>query len=140
MEECDVLTFHVPLIREGAHKTFHLADADFFSRLKRRPVIANTSRGEVIETQALLHALQTGQVSDAIIDVWAMFGKTNLTSTSTYSTASSSAHPTSQVTRPTARQTPPACRSTRCAASSTSTPITTSNHPHRPSPSSRPMT
>ena len=70
MEECDVLTFHVPLIREGAHKTFHLADADFFSRLKRRPIIANTSRGEVIETQALLHALQTGQVSDAIIDVW----------------------------------------------------------------------
>ena len=70
MEECDVLTFHVPLIREGAHKTFHLADADFFSRLKRRPIIANTSRGEVIETQPLLHALQTGQVSDAIIDVW----------------------------------------------------------------------
>ena len=70
MEECDVLTFHVPLIREGVHKTFHLADADFFDRLKRRPVIANTSRGEVIETQALLHALQEGEVSDAIIDVW----------------------------------------------------------------------
>lgn len=70
MEECDVLTFHVPLIREGLYKTFHLADADFFGRLKRRPIIANTSRGEVIETQALLHALQTGQVSNAIIDVW----------------------------------------------------------------------
>lgn len=70
MEECDVLTFHVPLIREEAHKTFHLVDADFFGRLKRRPVIANTSRGEVIETQALLHALQEGEVSDAIIDVW----------------------------------------------------------------------
>ena len=70
MEECDVLTFHVPLIREGVHKTFHLADANFFDRLKRRPVIANTSRGEVIETQALLHALQEGEVSDAIIDVW----------------------------------------------------------------------
>ncbi len=70
MEECDVLTFHVPLIREGAHKTFHLADAAFFGRLKRRPVIANTSRGEVIETQALLQALQEGKVRDAIIDVW----------------------------------------------------------------------
>ena len=70
MEECDVLTFHVPLIRGGVHKTFHLADSDFFGRLKRRPVIANTSRGEVIETQALLHALQEGKVRDAIIDVW----------------------------------------------------------------------
>ena len=69
-EECDVLTFHVPLVREGAHKTFHLADTDFFARLKRRPVIANTSRGEVIGTQALLQALRTGQVSDAILDVW----------------------------------------------------------------------
>lgn len=69
-EECDVLTFHVPLVREGAHRTFHLADTDFFGRLKRRPVLVNTSRGEVVGTQALLHALQAGQIGDAIIDVW----------------------------------------------------------------------
>ena len=58
MEECDVLTFHVPLIREGAHKTFHLADADFFSRLKRRPIIANTVKGfgsPVMEDKAGWH-------------------------------------------------------------------------------------
>lgn len=133
MEECDVLTFHVPLIRGGAHKTFHLADADFFSHLKRRPVIANTSRGEVIETEALLHALQDGQVSDAVIDVW----ETNPPSTSTCSTVSSSVRPTSPATRPTARPTPPACRSTPCAASSTSTPATASNCPHPPSRLSR---
>ena len=69
-EECDILTFHVPLYREGKYKTYHLADAAFFRSLKRRPVIINTSRGEVIETNALLNALETGAISDAVIDVW----------------------------------------------------------------------
>ena len=69
-EECDVLTFHVPLYIEGVYKTFHLADAAFFQSLKRKPVIINSSRGEVVETEALLEALECGMVSDAIIDVW----------------------------------------------------------------------
>lgn len=69
-EECDIITFHVPLYKEGKYKTFHLADADFFGSLKRKPVIINTSRGEVIETDALLKALNNGSLSDAIIDVW----------------------------------------------------------------------
>lgn len=69
-EECDILTFHVPLYKEGKYKTFHLGDDSFFHSLKRCPVIINTSRGEVIETNALLNALETRLVSDAIIDVW----------------------------------------------------------------------
>ena len=69
-EECDILPFHVPLYREGKYKTYHMADAAFFRSLKRRPVIINTSRGEVIETNALLNALETGAISDAVIDVW----------------------------------------------------------------------
>ena len=69
-EECDVLTFHVPLYIKGVYKTFHLADAAFLQSLKRKPVIINTSRGEVVETEALLEALECGMVSDAIIDVW----------------------------------------------------------------------
>lgn len=69
-ERCDILTFHTPLYKEGKYKTYHLVDAAFFQSLKRRPVIINTSRGEVIETQALLNALETGTISDAIIDVW----------------------------------------------------------------------
>lgn len=68
--ECDVLSFHVPLYKEGKYKTFHLADGNFFRSLKRRPVLINTSRGEVVETGALLEALNEGWVSDAIIDVW----------------------------------------------------------------------
>ena len=69
-EECDIITFHVPLYKEGKYKTFHLADEDFFQSLKRKPVIINTSRGEVIQTDALLKALNSRMISDAIIDVW----------------------------------------------------------------------
>lgn len=69
-EKCDVLTFHVPLYKEGKYKTYHLADGNFFRSLQRRPVVINTSRGEVIETNALLEAINNGTISDAVIDVW----------------------------------------------------------------------
>ena len=67
---CEVITFHVPLTREGQYATWHMADEDFFHRLPRVPYIINTSRGEVVDNQALLKALQDGRVRDAIIDVW----------------------------------------------------------------------
>lgn len=76
---CDILTFHVPLYKEGPYKTFHLADDTFFRSLRRRPVLINTSRGEVVETNALLNALEDGLVSDAIIDVWENEPDINLT-------------------------------------------------------------
>ena len=44
----DVVSFHTPLIREGADRTFHLADEAFFRSLERQPVLLNTSRGEVV--------------------------------------------------------------------------------------------
>lgn len=69
-EECDVITFHTPLNREGKYRTFHLADAAFFSGLKRTPSIINSSRGEVVDASALLDALEEGKVKDAVIDTW----------------------------------------------------------------------
>lgn len=67
---CDVITFHVPLTREGQYATWHLADDAFFQRLSRVPYIINTSRGEVVDNKALLKALEEGRVRDAVIDVW----------------------------------------------------------------------
>lgn len=67
---CNIITFHTPLIREGKYKTYHLADKDFFGLLKRKPVIINTSRGEVIDTNAILDALNNNTISEAVIDVW----------------------------------------------------------------------
>ena len=68
--EADVITFHVPLTREGQYATYYMADEGFFHRLPRVPYIINTSRGEVIDNVALLSALQEGRVKDAVIDVW----------------------------------------------------------------------
>lgn len=69
-ENCDVLTFHTPLTRAGACPTFHLADEAFFASLRRHPYLINTSRGEVVDNRALLEALRSGVVPDAVVDVW----------------------------------------------------------------------
>lgn len=68
--QADVVTFHVPLTREGRYATWHMADEDFFRRLLREPYIINTSRGEVVDGSALLQAMQEGRVRDAVLDVW----------------------------------------------------------------------
>ncbi|MGM9694371.1 MAG: 4-phosphoerythronate dehydrogenase [Alloprevotella sp.] len=67
----DVITFHTPLTRKPtAHSTFHLADTAFFEKLSRRPVLINSSRGEVVETEALKKALCDERIAAAVIDTW----------------------------------------------------------------------
>ena len=68
--EADVITFHVPLTKTGVYATWHMADDAFFHRLTRVPYILNTSRGEVVDNEALLAALREERVRDAVIDVW----------------------------------------------------------------------
>lgn len=69
-EQCNIISFHTPLIRNGAHPTYHVADETFFDQLKQKPIIINTSRGEVIDNSALLCALEKECVQEAIIDTW----------------------------------------------------------------------
>lgn len=69
-QQADVITFHVPLTKEGQFATWHMADEAFFHRLLHVPYIINTSRGGVVDNQALLSALHDGRVRDAVIDVW----------------------------------------------------------------------
>lgn len=61
----DVISFHLPLNAE----TKHFANRDFFNALERKPYIINTSRGGIIDTPALNHALKTGKISGAALDV-----------------------------------------------------------------------
>ncbi len=69
-QDADIITFHVPLTREGNYATWHMADESFFHRLHKTPYIINTSRGEVVDNTALLTALLQGKVRDTVIDVW----------------------------------------------------------------------
>lgn len=61
----DVISFHVPLSEE----TKHMANDDFFQRLRNKPFIINTSRGNVVNTQSLISALQAGIICGAALDV-----------------------------------------------------------------------
>lgn len=68
--DCDIVSFHTPLVRDGAHPTRHLADAAFLARLKPGAILINTSRGAVVDNAALLAALQRRNDLLVVLDVW----------------------------------------------------------------------
>lgn len=65
----DVLTFHTPLEHRGVFATYHWLDEDKLDS-NHYDLIINTSRGGVIDEQALLKAYIKGSVENFIIDVW----------------------------------------------------------------------
>lgn len=68
--EADIITFHTPLTTDSPHATYHLADFAFFNSLTHKPVIINSSRGAVVDNEALVYALRNNLVADAAIDTW----------------------------------------------------------------------
>jgi len=66
----DIVTLHVPLSKEGPDPTFHMADTRFFAQLREHPVFLNCARGAVVDSGALLCAMDNGNVSHAVIDTW----------------------------------------------------------------------
>lgn len=69
-KEADIITFHVPLTKEGRYPTYHLANETLFDSLSKRPIIINSSRGAVVDNDALLYAINYNKVKDAVIDTW----------------------------------------------------------------------
>jgi len=67
--ECDVITLHVPLIRDGAHRTHHMFNAAVFGRTRRGCVLINTSRGDVVDSVALTECLKRTS-TQCVLDVW----------------------------------------------------------------------
>lgn len=68
--DCDIITFHTPLVKEGQWPTFHLADGAFFSRLKPETLLINTARGAVVDNPVLKKCLQEQKLRAAVLDVW----------------------------------------------------------------------
>lgn len=62
----DLLTVHVPLIKTPPFATHHLIDLEFLQRQKANCVLINTSRGTVVDNQALLKSPHI----IPILDVW----------------------------------------------------------------------
>jgi len=70
LARADVISAHVPLERDGAHPTYHLLDAAALGRLRDGAVVINTSRGGVVDDEALRAACAAGRLH-AVLDVFA---------------------------------------------------------------------
>jgi D-3-phosphoglycerate dehydrogenase len=66
IESSDYITCHVPITAE----TRHMFDANRLSKMKPSAYIINTSRGGVIEENALYEALKAGKIAGAALDVF----------------------------------------------------------------------
>lgn len=66
LAEADFISIHVPLLPE----TRGLFDAPKFARMKRSAFLINTARGPVVDEAALVHALETGRIAGAGLDVF----------------------------------------------------------------------
>ncbi|MBN2552843.1 MAG: 2-hydroxyacid dehydrogenase [Spirochaetales bacterium] len=60
-----IITLHVPL----SHKTHHLIGEPEFQQMRQGVILINTSRGTVVDSQALVEALASGKVAAAGLDV-----------------------------------------------------------------------
>ena len=62
----DVISLHCPLTEE----THHIVDAASLSHIKRGAILVNTSRGGLVDTEAAVQALKSGQLGGLAIDVY----------------------------------------------------------------------
>ncbi len=67
---CDVVTLHTPLTSEGPYPTYHLLNQKTFEYIKPTGIFINASRGEVVDTHALLTAIQHNRIGSTVLDVW----------------------------------------------------------------------
>lgn len=70
LSDSDIISLHVPLIFEGKFKTYHLADETFFDQLEKEKIFINSSRGGVVNTKALIKAIDNQKILHSVIDVW----------------------------------------------------------------------
>lgn len=65
IEQADILTLHTPL----AKRDVHMIDADAFAKMKDGVILINAARGGLVDTDALIAALDSGKVGGAGLDV-----------------------------------------------------------------------
>lgn len=65
-EKSDVISLHCPL----TESSYHLLNEEAFERMKKGVFIVNTSRGALVDSDALLEALKSEKVRGAALDVY----------------------------------------------------------------------
>ncbi|MGY5857781.1 MAG: D-glycerate dehydrogenase [Candidatus Thorarchaeota archaeon] len=67
LQESDIVSLHIPL----TYETHHLMGEKEFNLMKSGAIFVNTSRGSVIDEEALINALESGHLGAAGLDVFA---------------------------------------------------------------------
>jgi D-3-phosphoglycerate dehydrogenase len=65
LENSDIISVHVPLTKETAG----MISYEQFKMMKKRPLLINTARGKIIDSDALVDALKNRLISGAALDV-----------------------------------------------------------------------
>ncbi|HEV3424327.1 MAG TPA: 2-hydroxyacid dehydrogenase [Paraburkholderia sp.] len=66
LAEADIVSLHCPLVPA----TYHLIDERALARMKRGAMLVNTGRGGLVESNALIGALKSGQLGNLGLDVY----------------------------------------------------------------------
>lgn len=70
LEQCDAISLHTPLLRDGPDPTWHLLGGEQLARLRPGTWLINASRGSVVDNQALRELLLDREDVQAVLDVW----------------------------------------------------------------------
>ena len=70
IEQCDVLSLHTPLSKDGDFPTWHLLDEARLNQLRTGAWLINASRGPVVDNVALRDVLNEREDLQAVLDVW----------------------------------------------------------------------
>lgn len=65
LAKSDIVSYHIPLTKDS----LHMLNKENIHFLKKGAYIINTARGGLIDTPALIHALENGDISGAALDV-----------------------------------------------------------------------
>ena len=68
--QADIVSLHTPLTTSGPCPTRYLVDEKFLSRMKQDAILVNTSRGGVVNSNALANHIRQHQEFSVVLDVW----------------------------------------------------------------------
>ena len=78
INQCDVISCHVPYIASGQYATYHLIDDAFLEAMPDQSLLINSSRGAVLDNNAAFGIKHAGKSIDYILDVWEDEPKVNI--------------------------------------------------------------
>jgi D-lactate dehydrogenase len=71
LPECDIVSLHCPLMDQ----TRHIINAESLALMKEGAMLVNTSRGGLIDTEAVIQSLKTNHIGGLALDVYEAEGE-----------------------------------------------------------------